>query len=165
MRPKEIDDESNEHARALVRKIIQERFDGHQARASEGLGIAKSALNELLSGKRGMGLKMATQVANYLGVSVDEVTGRSSSKSPSTERMLSEVPGWIEAEARAARVVVRNWPWEGDGQAERDGTLRMRTGLKQAGFRESFADRNFFVAFLFANAYLHLTDAAINAAR
>lgn len=68
--------DQNEHVRALVRKIVDEDFDGKLTPASHAFGVSHAAVSDLLNGKRGAGAKLLEGVARYRRISIDEVLGR-----------------------------------------------------------------------------------------
>lgn len=61
---------------AFVRRIMQTDFEGSISATARALGMAQSQLSDLLNDRRGLGLAGVERVADYAGVTIDEVVGR-----------------------------------------------------------------------------------------
>jgi len=94
--------------RRFLERVIAEDFAGNGSKCAEATGISQSLISGVTSGVRGMGMMMIERLADYAGVSVDEVLGRD--VAPGSARhargraepmKFSELPGWREAEAEA----------------------------------------------------------------
>lgn len=68
--------EQNERLRALLREIIAKDFDGGLTKAAERLGVAHATISDVLSGKRGVGQKLLSGLAEHTGRSLDDLVGR-----------------------------------------------------------------------------------------
>jgi hypothetical protein len=100
-RTKALREEENEAVRAFVRNIIRDRFDGNQSAAAKKWGVTQPMISDLLSRKRGAGMKLLSAVSTYSGISIDQILG----KAPLPELIVElqdRYPNRVEA-ARFAR--------------------------------------------------------------
>lgn len=122
---KTIGPDRNEAVRRFVREQIRDVFDGNQKAAAKAYGVTPSALSELLSDKRGAGMKLLDGIAKSTGKSVDEIVG-GPAHAPQPVRtvyaerypMFRNSPGWSEAlaEARKARPFYPDYAWNAAGE-------------------------------------------------
>lgn len=75
MATKSLSDAKQEAARKFLRRIVVEDFEENQSKAARGLGISQAQISDVLSSRRGLGYSALEILANYRGVSVEEVTG------------------------------------------------------------------------------------------
>jgi len=75
-RTKALREEENEAVRAFVRNIIRDRFDGNQSAAAKKWGVTQPMISDLLSRKRGAGMKLLSAVSTYSGISIDQILGK-----------------------------------------------------------------------------------------
>lgn len=73
---KSLDAARNDAARAYIRKVIADGFDGNVSRFAEAIDLSQTTLSDFLNGKRGAGLSLLDAVATYRAVSIDVVIGR-----------------------------------------------------------------------------------------
>lgn len=93
----------NEHLRGVVRRLVAEDFEGNASRAARSFGITQSLVSEFLSGARGAGPKLVQGVADYTGLTIDALYGRSGTPAPPRPLTLGRHPDWPEARAGALR--------------------------------------------------------------
>jgi hypothetical protein len=70
---KALDDEFNESVRAFIRDVRDKQFDGNQSALAEKLELSPSALSELLSTRRGAGMKVLGRLSRLTGVKLDAI--------------------------------------------------------------------------------------------
>lgn len=75
-RTKALREEENEAVRAFVRAIIKDRFENNQSAAAKKWGVTQPTISDLLSRKRGAGMKLLSAVSTYAGVSIDQILGK-----------------------------------------------------------------------------------------
>lgn len=97
----------DQNARVLAAALkLRERFDSATA-LGRAIGISQGGISAYLSGKNGASLATATRVAKLAGVSVGELLGEDVTARIvvplDTRPVLSSLPGWHEALARAKR--------------------------------------------------------------
>lgn len=74
--PKALREGENEAVRAFVRDIINQRFNGNQSAAAKAWGVTQPSISDLLSKKRGAGMKLLSAVSRFAGVSIEQLVGR-----------------------------------------------------------------------------------------
>lgn len=144
---KALDVARNEAARAYLRRVVTEDFEGNASAAAKALDIAQPSLSDLLSGKRGFGLSVIDAIAHLRHVSIDVVLGRAAAPD---DKYPNKYPVLASAEFAAAPESVRAAfvelepaggdksvvAWSSDllalVQAERLGQLRSRGGQRLA---------------------------------
>lgn len=65
--------ERNDALRRAVRTLIERDFAGNQSAAAKAFGVSAAAISDLLSGKRGGGMKLIDGIRAYTGGSFDAV--------------------------------------------------------------------------------------------
>jgi DNA-binding transcriptional regulator YdaS (Cro superfamily) len=70
-----LTEERVDAVREFLRQKVALDFEGQQKKAANAWGIGQSRLSAMLSGRDGIGLQNVTKIADYYGVSVDEVMG------------------------------------------------------------------------------------------
>jgi len=98
---KKLGPERQDAARAFVRAILDRDFHGNISHAAKKFGVSQSLLSEFLSGGRGAGTKLLGGVADYAGVTWDEIVGRSSTAESTTLRRHSD---WDRVATAAAEL-------------------------------------------------------------
>lgn len=64
---------AEESFRTALRSLIDARGRGGQAEVAERLGLARSAVNDILSGRRGTSTRTQERIAAYFGLSLGEM--------------------------------------------------------------------------------------------
>lgn len=73
-RTKSMEPDQNAAMRALVRRLVEERFEGNRTKAAMAFGVSQPYLYEFLETEnRGAGMKLLRGVAAYLHVGIDDV--------------------------------------------------------------------------------------------
>jgi hypothetical protein len=121
---KALKPEQNEALRRIVRKIIDEDFEGKVSVASKKLGVSHSLIFEFLDGRRGLGMKALEGISNYTGRSIDELLGRRTTFAPSAPSedstpLYRNAQGWpdVLTQLRARRTP--QWQIDKLGGAQR----------------------------------------------
>jgi transcriptional regulator with XRE-family HTH domain len=81
MSEKSLGPDENERLRAILQKLLDERFDGNKSEAARKLKLSQSFVTEILAGRRGGGNKALRAIADFTGKSLDELSGRPSASS------------------------------------------------------------------------------------
>lgn len=69
-------EKENEHARAFVRRLMNERYEGKQSHLSKALGMSQPTVGNFLNGKQGIGSKLLAGLRGLTGAGEDEILGR-----------------------------------------------------------------------------------------
>lgn len=88
---KSIGPKRNEAARAFTRRLIAERFGGHQTKAAAAFGVEQGTLSAFLSGSSGAGMQTLHGIARAAGVSVEVVIGEEKAPPPPPQRTPLDV--------------------------------------------------------------------------
>ena len=100
-----------ERARATVRELVRERFDGNATAAASAMGGAQPTLSEFLNGNRGPGVKLLNGISRVTGLSMDRLLHGDTP--PATGAVggptVSQIEGWAEA-VLAARDALPDLP-------------------------------------------------------
>jgi hypothetical protein len=83
---KALDKDQVARVRDLAARLVRERHGGNVSAAARALGVSQAALNDLVTGNRGAGLRLATAIVDYAGVSLDEIIRGGRVPSPSGPR-------------------------------------------------------------------------------
>ena len=75
-RSKGMDPEQSAAVRRLLQQLVNDDFKGNESATARALGVSQSLVYEMLSGIRGAGPRLIESIANYRGISFDEVVGR-----------------------------------------------------------------------------------------
>lgn len=101
---KSLTPEQNKAVRDVVRRIVDEQFGKNVKAASEAMKIGYATLNELYRGIAGAGNNTITKLADYTGMSTDQVLGREARPSrqmdQSNRPTLGNARGWVAAEVK-----------------------------------------------------------------
>jgi plasmid maintenance system antidote protein VapI len=76
MASKTLDEEFTDVVRRRIEDVIHRDFDGVELQASLGLNIPQQSINHLRRGRGSLGILTIIRLADYLGISVDELIGR-----------------------------------------------------------------------------------------
>lgn len=76
MSEKSLGPADNDRLRALLQKLVDERFGGNKSEAARRLKLSQSFVTEMLAGRRGGGNKALRALADFTGKSLDELAGR-----------------------------------------------------------------------------------------
>lgn len=69
-------EDRNAALRDVVRKIVDERFDGNSSATAKALGLSPAALHDFLAGSRGAGMKLLDGLVALTGKSIESLLGR-----------------------------------------------------------------------------------------
>lgn len=69
--------EANDAARKFAQAVVDREFGGNTLKAAAALGVSQSYVSDFLRGTKGAGTKMLHALANFCGVPLDVVIGRS----------------------------------------------------------------------------------------
>jgi len=107
-RTKSLSPERAAAVRRFLDRIVREEFGGNGKAAAVAIGISQSLVSGAQTEARGLGMMTIERLADYAGVSVDEVVGRESA--PRSARgvvdrpeltRFRDLPGWREADIEA----------------------------------------------------------------
>lgn len=119
-RTKALPPDQNEAVRAYLRKAIETEFGGNARDAAAAYGVTGGLISEVLSGKRGAGMKLLRGIAAHTGQPVDGVLGGVPVRVVYAERYprFCNSPGWPEAlaEAREERPKFPEAAWLAAGE-------------------------------------------------
>jgi transcriptional regulator with XRE-family HTH domain len=113
-----LDEPRNEAVRAVVRDLMRDRYEGNLSATARAIGVSPSLLSELLSGRRGAGMRFVQKLSALTGRGVDGLIGGEPSYSDDTTPAYRNLPGWKEAAQHLKDMGYRQWA------IERAGNLR-----------------------------------------
>lgn len=113
MATKSLEESQNDAVRAVTRAIMDRDFEGKQLRAAPVFGVSQGYLGEFLSGRRGAGMKLLRGVANYAGVSIDQLMGNTGTVEGTVEVVRAFANERYPARAQAIALLVESgWSQE-----------------------------------------------------
>lgn len=115
MAPKHDIQAANRAVVEAVRRLVDEKFAGSQRDAAHSLGVSPATVSAILRGDRGVGHETLHAIADQLGITLDELTGRAAAPKrprvaasfgrhrdwPAIEIELERRYGWVEPGLRA----------------------------------------------------------------
>lgn len=72
---KSLSQQQNDNARAFIKSVIDEDFEGKQTDAARKWQLSQSSISGFLSGIRGAGMKLLRAVSEYRGTTIDAILG------------------------------------------------------------------------------------------
>jgi hypothetical protein len=98
---KALEDEIQTSVRERVERIIARDFDGVASQAAKALSVSQSQMVEFRKGTRGLGLNNLVRVAEYEGISLDELVGRTGARTRRAESP-ADIPTALASVLRTA---------------------------------------------------------------
>jgi hypothetical protein len=75
MRTKSLPQQRLDVTRALLKRLIKDRYAGVVLRASDHWGVSQSLLNDFLNEKKGLGLNSMTLISAATGIPFEQISG------------------------------------------------------------------------------------------